>query len=133
VHDAHAIVEELRKYDEELVNKRRWLVLNKLDLIPDEEERKQRVAAFLDAYGPVERHFEVSAISRTGCQEVVFAIQDVLDAEKAIAQAAADAAALEAAARAAAEPEATPDEEEDIDYDETEDGEETDDDEKLNP
>ena len=34
VHDAHAIVEELRKYDEELANKRRWLVLNKLDLIP---------------------------------------------------------------------------------------------------
>jgi hypothetical protein len=36
VRDAHAIVEELRKYDEELVSKRRWLVLNKLDLIPDE-------------------------------------------------------------------------------------------------
>jgi GTP-binding protein len=138
VHDAHAIVEELRKYDEELVNKRRWLVLNKLDLIPDEEERKERVAAFLDAYGPVERHFEVSAISRTGCQDVVFAIQDVLDAEKAAAQAAEDAAALEAAARAAAEPkpEASPEEDEeedDIDYDETEDGEETDDDENLNP
>ena len=58
----------------------------------------------------------------------------LLDAEKAIAQAAEDAAALEAAARAAAEPEATPEEEEDdIDYDETEDGEETDDDENLNP
>ena len=82
--------------------------------------------------GSVERHFEVSAISRTGCQEVVFAIQDVLDAEKAIAQAAEDAAALEAAARAAADPKATP-EEEDIDYDETEDGEETDNDENLNP
>jgi glutamate 5-kinase len=40
VHDAHAIVEELRKYDEELGSKRRWLVLNKLDLIPDEDERK---------------------------------------------------------------------------------------------
>ena len=97
VRDAHAIVEELRKYDEELVNKRRWLVLNKLDLIPDEEERQARVAAFLEAYGPVDRHFQVSAISRTGCQEVVFAIQDILDEEKAAAQAAADAAAALAA------------------------------------
>ena len=73
------------------------LVLNKLDLIPDEEERQARVAAFLEAYGPVDRHFQVSAISRTGCQEVVFAIQDILDEEKAAAQAAADAAAALAA------------------------------------
>ena len=50
VHDAHAIVEELHKYDEELASKRRWLVLNKLDLIP-EDEREARVAAFLEAYG----------------------------------------------------------------------------------
>ena len=131
--DAHAIVEELRKYDEELVNKRRWLVLNKLDLIPDEEERKERIAAFLDAYGPVERHFEVSAISRAGCQEVVFAIQDILDEEKAAAQAAADAAALEAAARGETTPEAEPEDDIDYDEDETEDEEESDDDENPNP
>jgi glutamate 5-kinase len=81
--------------------------LNKLDLIPDENERKERIAAFLDAYGPVERHFEVSAISRDGCQGVVFAIQDILDEEKAAAQAAADAAAaaaLELAAISGTEP-----------------------------
>ena len=133
VRDAHAIVEELRKYDEELVNKRRWLVLNKLDLIPDEEERKERIAAFLDAYGPVERHFEVSAISRAGCQEVVFAIQDILDEEKAAAQAAADAAALEAAARGETTPEAEPEDDTDYDQSETEDEEESDDDENPNP
>ena len=119
VRDAHAIVEELRKYDEELVSKRRWLVLNKLDLIPEEGERKKRVKAFLDAYGPVERHFEVSAISREGCQGVVFAIQDILDEEKAAAQAAADA-------MAALTPAASPDEEGD-------DEQKEDDDENLNP
>lgn len=33
VYDAQSIVEELRKYDEALYNKPRWLVLNKLDLL----------------------------------------------------------------------------------------------------
>jgi len=82
VADAKAIVEELRKYDDELYNKPRWLALNKLDLIP-EEERAERVDAFLNAYGPVERHFEISAINGEGTRELIFALQDFLDAERA--------------------------------------------------
>ncbi|MBS0543136.1 MAG: GTPase ObgE [Proteobacteria bacterium] len=82
VADAKAIVEELRKYDESLYNKPRWLALNKLDLIP-EEERAARVAAFLEAYGPVEHHFEISALKGEGTRELIFAIQDYLDAERA--------------------------------------------------
>jgi GTP-binding protein len=81
VADAKAIVEELRKYDEALYNKPRWLALNKLDLIP-EEERAERVAAFLEAYGPVERHFEISALKGEGTKALIFAIQDFLDAER---------------------------------------------------
>ena len=82
VADAKAIVEELRKYDESLYSKPRWLALNKLDLIP-EEERAARVAAFLEAYGPVEHHFEISALKGEGTKELIFAIQDYLDAERA--------------------------------------------------
>src|ERR1700712_1115472 len=37
VAEAKAIVHELRKYDEELVNKPRWLILNKVDMVPAEE------------------------------------------------------------------------------------------------
>jgi hypothetical protein len=37
VRDAKAIVRELRKYDEALYRKPRWLVLNKLDLLPEAE------------------------------------------------------------------------------------------------
>jgi len=104
VHDAQAIVEELRKYDESLYHKPRWLALNKLDLIP-EDERAARVAAFLAAYGPVERHFEISALTGDGCRGLIFALQDFLDAERA--QAEAEKAARHAAeARAAAEAEA---------------------------
>src|SRR5438874_3877961 len=50
VHDANAIVTELRRYDESLYDKERWLVLNKLDLVPG-HERNAHIKAFLDAYG----------------------------------------------------------------------------------
>ena len=84
VADAKAIAEELRKYDEELYAKPRWLVLNKLDLIP-EEERAERVAAFLEAYGPVERHFQISALTREGCEQLVHKIYDHIAATRAAA------------------------------------------------
>ncbi|MBN8442520.1 MAG: GTPase ObgE [Thauera sp.] len=98
VHDARAIVEELRKYDEALYNKPRWLALNKLDLIP-EEERAERIDAFLEAYGPVERHFEISALKGEGTKELIFAIQDFLDAERARIEAERAARHAEEAAR----------------------------------
>ena len=42
VHDARAIVKELKRYDEALYEKPRWLVLNKLDLIPGGRTRGAR-------------------------------------------------------------------------------------------
>ena len=78
VHQAHAIVEELRRYDEALYRKPRWLVLNKIDLIP-EAERQARIDAFvraLDWHGPV---FAIAAISGEGCRPLVYAIMDHLD------------------------------------------------------
>jgi GTP-binding protein len=48
--EALALAEELRKYDEALYDKPRWFVLNKLDVVP-EEERAERVADFLKAVG----------------------------------------------------------------------------------
>jgi GTPase len=92
VHDARAIVKELKLYDEALFEKPRWLVLNKLDLIP-EEQRAARVAEFVKAYrwkGPV---FAITAINGEGTRELIFKIQDWLDANRVpAAQLAADAA-----------------------------------------
>ncbi len=79
VRDARAIVEELRKYDETLYHKPRWLVLNKLDLIP-EEERQARIDAFIAAYawqGPVHA---ISAIQGENCPPLLYAIMDELEA-----------------------------------------------------
>ncbi len=73
VADARAIVKELKRYDPALYDKPRWVVLNKIDLIP-EHERKQRVAAFVKAYrwkGPT---FPVAAINGEGCAPLVQAI-----------------------------------------------------------
>ena len=89
VHDAHALVEELRRYDEALAAKPRWLVLNKIDLIP-EDEREARIAAFLDTYGPAPRHFAISAATGEGCQALVYAVQEALEAMKAEAPAPQD-------------------------------------------
>ena len=77
VHEAHALVNELKKYDEALYNKPRWLVLNKLDLL---QNREEKVAAFLDAYGENTRHFTISAINGEGCKELTYAIMEHLDA-----------------------------------------------------
>ena len=88
VKDAKAIVEELKHYDVALHEKPRWLVLNKLDLVP-EAERDARVKAFVKAYrwkGPV---FAIAAVNGEGCRAVVFKIQDWLDAHPALAPAGA--------------------------------------------
>jgi GTP-binding protein len=78
VRDAKAIVKELKKYDAALYSKPRWLLINKIDLVP-EDERDKRIAAFLKAYGKVERHFVISAIDGAGCREVSFAVMEYLE------------------------------------------------------
>ncbi len=78
VAQARAIVEELRRYDEALYHKPRWLVLNKIDLIP-QAERQQRIDAFVRAFdwhGPV---YAIAAIDGEGCQALVYAIMDHLE------------------------------------------------------
>lgn len=81
VHEARAIVEELRKYDETLYDKPRWLVLNKMDMIA-EDERAARVAQFVQDYGWTGKVFEISAATRAGTDELIQAIQNTIDAMK---------------------------------------------------
>ena len=80
VKEAKAIVKELKKYDESLFEKPRWLVLNKLDVVP-EEERKKRVKDFVKRFGWKGPVFEISALTRDGCEELVTEIYNYL-AEK---------------------------------------------------
>jgi len=95
VHDARAIVAELARYDAALLEKPRWLVLNKMDLVP-ESERKARVRAFVKALGEKGPVFAVAAVNGEGCRELVFKIRDWLDAHPAPATAVEPAAGEEA-------------------------------------
>ena len=89
--EARAIVEELRKYDEELHDKPRWLILNKTDLIP-EEERAQRIADFIRDFEwevtPMSPVFAMSAITGDGTKPLVFAVMEHLQASRKAGEAA---------------------------------------------
>jgi len=73
VAQAKAIVGELKKYDQALYEKPRWVVLNKMDMVPA-EEREKRVKDFVKRFkwkGPV---FQISALTREGCDPLIRAI-----------------------------------------------------------
>ncbi len=81
VHEARAIVEELRKYDEALADKPRWLVLNKLDMIA-EEDRADKVAQFVRDYGWTGKVYQISAATREGTDALMLDIQNYIDQVK---------------------------------------------------
>ena len=81
VAQARSIVAELKKYDRALFDKPRWLVLNKLDMVPA-DERAARVKEFVRRFrwkGPV---FEISALTREGCETLVQSIYQHVRAEQ---------------------------------------------------
>jgi GTP-binding protein len=87
VRDVRAIVAELRKYDERLYKKPRWLVLNKIDLVPV-DEREALVAEFRRRLRTRGRLFAISAATGEGCRELATEIARFLQAERRAEQAA---------------------------------------------
>ncbi|MEP6606853.1 MAG: GTPase ObgE, partial [Nitrosospira sp.] len=83
VREAKAIVKELRKYDESLYEKPRWLVLNKADLLP-ENEREKICKKFIRGLGWKGKSFIVSAISGEGCKALTYAIMEHLEQESTV-------------------------------------------------
>ena len=81
VHDVRIIEAELGKFSPELAGRERWLVLNKLDLLPAEEReaRCQDIVRRLDWRGPV---FSIAAISGEGTRELMYKAMDYLEAER---------------------------------------------------
>jgi GTP-binding protein len=78
VAEAQSIVKELRKFDEALYRKPRWLVLNKADLIPA-AERSRATRAFVKSFGWKGKTFIISALTGEGCRELVYAIAEHLE------------------------------------------------------
>jgi len=78
VQQARAIASELKRYDPALHRKPRWIVLNKADLLAQEDRgRAQReFARRLRWKGPI---FLVSAATGAGCRELCFKIMAFLE------------------------------------------------------
>ena len=82
IEKAHALVRELGKYSDTLLAKPRWVVVNKLDLVPA-EDREELVKKLHDALCPDGRpFFAISAATREGTKEVVMAIAQFLDEQR---------------------------------------------------
>jgi GTP-binding protein len=81
VQAAKKIIHEVEKWSDELAAKPRWLVLNKIDRLPNEEvdQRCQAIIDELKWTGPV---FKISAINGDGTRELMFAIMNFLEQQR---------------------------------------------------
>lgn len=84
VADFLQVTEELHKYDEELADKPRWLVLNKLDTLP-EDERAARRAEIVAAIGWQGSVYGISAETGEGtaqlCHDIMQTLEQMRDDE----------------------------------------------------
>jgi len=77
VKDILSIIQELENYSTELATRERWLVLNKVDLLPpDEQVQPEAIIKELDWQGRV---FQISALSGQGCRELCYSIMQYLE------------------------------------------------------
>jgi GTP-binding protein len=79
--DARAIIRELKKYDERLFQKPRWLVLSKVDLLST-IERKRLIRLLLSGMHWKGPHFAISAWSGEGCKELIFNVMHFIEATR---------------------------------------------------
>lgn len=75
---AQTIINELENFSPALAQQERWLVLNKLDLIP-EAEREAACQAVIDALGWKGPVYQIAAISRDGTQSVCLDIMRYME------------------------------------------------------
>ena len=78
IDNAKTIISELERHSEKLADKPRWLVLNKLDLMLDEEaeEIKQEIVEALDWEGDV---FSISAFNKMGTDELCAELMNFIE------------------------------------------------------
>ncbi|CAN5720690.1 GTPase ObgE [soil metagenome] len=89
VDQVRAIERELAKFDAGLMDKPRWLLLNKIDLLPAEDARSeaQRIVAALGWDAP---WFLVSGLAQDGTRQVMLQVQAFLDQLEPVARDADD-------------------------------------------
>ncbi len=78
VQNALTIIDELEQYSEKLAGKPRWLVFNKIDLLP-EEEAQEKIDQILDALGWEDEYFTISAINKQGTKDLCYKLADFME------------------------------------------------------
>jgi GTP-binding protein len=81
VEQVHAIEHELEKFDAELLQRPRWLVLNKADVLP-EDERQAVAEDIVRRLGWTQPWFLVSAIARDNTMAVCQQIQRFFESQR---------------------------------------------------
>jgi GTP-binding protein len=78
VDNAFAIINELHQYSPKLAEKPRWLVFNKIDLLPEDEAKVlcEQIAAEL---GEQDNVYQISAIKKLNTQSLIHNIMSLLD------------------------------------------------------
>ncbi|ARG98163.1 Obg family GTPase CgtA [Legionella micdadei] len=82
VDSAKAIINELELYDPELVSKPRWLVLNKIDMLPNEEAKQNAIKTIIDGLQWKDKVFTVSALTGEGTQQLCYSLMQLIDEMK---------------------------------------------------
>ncbi|MGR8940433.1 MAG: Obg family GTPase CgtA [Gammaproteobacteria bacterium] len=81
VTSAQKIIHEVEQWSDDLAHKPRWLVLNKIDILPA-DEADAHCAAIVAALAWDAPVFKISAINGEGTRELMFAIMDFLEQER---------------------------------------------------
>ncbi len=79
VTSAQTIIEELALYHTDLLNKPRWLVLNKIDMLPDAVDRDAVIQDIVQRLNWTDRVFAISAIRAEGTQSLCYALMQLID------------------------------------------------------
>ena len=72
------IESELKKFDEDLYQKPRYVAVNKIDLI-EESERDKTIKDFLNKVKYKGNAFNISALNGMGCKSLVFGLYDLIE------------------------------------------------------
>jgi GTPase len=91
VEQVQAIERELANFDADLVDRPRWLVINKMDVFDDEEELEATANDIVNRLGWTAPSFLVSAAGQQGTREVCLQVQQFFDAERAARKAETEA------------------------------------------
>ncbi|HIF9121657.1 TPA: Obg family GTPase CgtA [Photobacterium damselae] len=78
VENTFTIINELEQYSEKLTGKPRWLVFNKVDLMP-EDEANEKIQEILDALAWEDKYYCISALNRLGTQDLCYDLMEFIE------------------------------------------------------